>query len=92
MTRYDTPEDDGAVSMLSPAPSVYDTGGFYAVVRITGELPELLLGKPMSELGNGEYLILVTRDEADELIALGYEAETETAGRDSSEAVVIYKR
>ncbi|MDR2356625.1 MAG: zf-HC2 domain-containing protein [Oscillospiraceae bacterium] len=80
---------DGAGYAMSSATSGYDASGFYAVVRVTGELPDMLLGKPMGELGNGEYLIRVTRAEADELIGQGCDAEL-TDG-DLPEAAVIYK-
>jgi hypothetical protein len=79
---------DGAGYETSSAASGYDTSGLYAVISISGELPELLAGKPVIDLGNGEYSIRITRTEADELIGQGYEAKL--TGSDLPEAVVIW--
>jgi anti-sigma factor RsiW len=69
----------------SPAPAE-----LYGAVTVTGDLPVLLLGRAMMETDYGVYALLATRDEADYLIALGYEASLTDAISQDAVAIILY--
>jgi anti-sigma factor RsiW len=70
---------------------VDDAGAVYATLTVTGELPELLFGKSIEVMSDGTLSMLISRDEADALIALGYTAAMPEDGELSAVALVIYE-
>ena len=63
---------------------------YYAVVNISGELPELLDGYGAEPYGDGEYLIIIPAELTEELESLGYTVEYSESGESSTETAVIH--
>ena len=92
-----TEDDDTAAAEDASAPTGWDTDmsaipresvTYYAVITVTGQLPDVLKDYEKTDAGDGSYLIEVTVSTADQLISKGYEAEP---GDDSlTEALVVY--
>jgi hypothetical protein len=61
----------------------------YAIIRVSGATPDVLLGKPREVLESGGYAVRVSRAEADAMIGeSGFEVEL--SGSDTDFALVIY--
>ena len=65
-----------------------DLTEYYAVITISGQLPELLAVNARVDNGNGTYTIEVTVDIADQLVRDGYTAEPGNA--EKTKVLVIY--
>ena len=63
---------------------------YYAVVNISGELPEILDGYDAEPYGDGEYLIIIPSELTEELEKLGYTVEYSESGESSAETAVIH--
>jgi hypothetical protein len=74
-----------------PQPDAYVSDvELYGAVTVTGELPELLAGRAMLLTDYGVYTLLATRDEADRLVAMGYEASLTGALSQGAVAIILY--
>jgi hypothetical protein len=66
-----------------------NSADYYAVITITGQLPDILKDDEKMDAGDGSYLIDISRETAEALIDEGYEAEL--GDENLTEALVIYR-